>query len=75
MGYVLWTNGDHAGALKANFRALRIHRNLGDRRGEVGDVGNIAEVYRGMGNYRQALRWTQESVRIYQELGDGSEKP
>ncbi|MGH3106435.1 MAG: ATP-binding protein [Rubrobacteraceae bacterium] len=71
VGYVLWTNGDHAGALKANFRALRIHRNLGDRRGEVGDVGNIAEVYRGMGNYRQALRWTQESVRIYQELGDG----
>ena len=71
VGYVLWTNGDHAGSLKANFRALRIHRNLGDRRGEVGDVGNIAQVHRSVGNYQQALRWTQKSVRIYQELEDG----
>lgn len=72
VGYVLWTNGDHAGSLEANFRALRIHRNLGDRRGEVGDVGNIAQVYRGMENYQQALRWAQESVRLYQEMGDKS---
>jgi tetratricopeptide (TPR) repeat protein len=67
---VLWANGDDVGSLEANFLALRLHRKLGDLRGEAGDVGNIAEVYRGMGDNQQALRWANEAIRIYRELGD-----
>ena len=69
IGYVFWTNGD-AASLEANFRALRLNRKIGDRRSEAGDMGNIAEVYRGMGDYDQALRWARKAVRIYRELGE-----
>jgi tetratricopeptide (TPR) repeat protein len=62
--------GEHAGALEANLGALRIHRELGDRRGEAGDAGNIAQVYRGMKRFDEALRWAQKAARIDRELGD-----
>lgn len=68
--YVRWVGGDYPGSLGANFRSLDIHRRLGDRRGEAGDVGNIAQVYLGLRNLDEALRWAKEAVRMYQALGD-----
>nr|MDQ3397803.1 tetratricopeptide repeat protein [Deinococcota bacterium] len=70
LAYVLWTGGNYAGSLEANFRSLDIHRKLGDLQGEAGDVGNIAQVYLSLGNLDEALSWAEEAVRMYQELGD-----
>ena len=70
MGYARWVSRDYAGALEANLQALWIHRNLGYRRAEAGDANNIAQVYRGMGDYDSALRWADEAVQIDHEVGD-----
>jgi tetratricopeptide (TPR) repeat protein len=63
-------HGDYAAAQEANFKVLRIHRELGDRSAEAGDAWNIGQVYRSMGDYDHALKWVEESARIYGELGD-----
>ncbi|MBA2713047.1 MAG: AAA family ATPase, partial [Rubrobacteraceae bacterium] len=70
LGYARWVNRDYAGALEANLQALWIHRNLGYRRAEAGDASNMAQVYRGIGDYDSALRWAEEAVRIAHELED-----
>lgn len=70
MGYARWVNRDYAGALEANLQALWIHRNLSYRRAEAGDASNLAQVYRGMGDYDSALRWAEEAVQIDHEVGD-----
>jgi tetratricopeptide (TPR) repeat protein len=63
---------DYAGALEVNLQALWIHRSLGYRRAEPGDTSSIAQVYRGRGDYDNALRWVEEAVRIDHELKTGS---
>lgn len=69
VSYVRWVAQDYPASLEANFRALGIHRRLGDRRGEAGDAGNIAQVYRSMGDHERALSWVEEAGRIYDGLG------
>ncbi|MDQ4042476.1 MAG: AAA family ATPase [Actinomycetota bacterium] len=69
-GYVSWVNRDYDSALQANLRARELHRKTGDRQGEAGDAGNLAQVYRSMGNEEEALRWMEEADRIYAGLGD-----
>jgi len=71
VGHVCLINRDYAGMLEANFRALQIHRELDDRRCEVGDVHNISQAYRGMGDYDRALRWVEEVGRVQRGPGDG----
>lgn len=63
-------NQDYAAALEANLQALWIHRELGHRRAEAGDAGNIAHVYRGMGDLDSAIRWNEEAIQIDRELED-----
>lgn len=70
LGYARWINHDYAGALETNLQALWIHRSLGYREAQAGDASNIAQVYRGTGDYDNALRWAEEAVHIAHELGD-----
>ena len=74
MGYVSWMNRDHASALEANFRAWELHRETGDRLGEAGDAGNVAQVYRSMGDQEEALRWIEEATQVYAGLGDETDE-
>jgi len=70
VGHVCLMERDYAGVLEANLRALRIHRELDDRRGEVGDIHNISQAYCGLGDYDQALRWVEEADRVRREPGE-----
>ena len=60
LGYARSMSLDNAGALEANLQALCIHRELGNRRAEAGDAGNIAHVYRTMGDHDSAIRWNRK---------------
>jgi predicted ATPase len=74
MGYVSWMNRDYTSALEANFRARELHRETRDQLGEAGDAGNLAQVYRSIGDEEEALRWMKEADRLYTSLGEEADE-
>ncbi|MCA1838591.1 MAG: tetratricopeptide repeat protein, partial [Actinobacteria bacterium] len=70
ISYVRWVHRDYPGSLEANFQALCIHREIGDRRGEASDIANVVQVYRTSGDYEQALNWAERGVEVGVDLED-----
>jgi tetratricopeptide (TPR) repeat protein len=50
--------------------ALRIYREVGDRRGEGGTLNNLGLVYNALGMKQEVLYYFEEALRIYRDLGD-----
>ncbi|MCP4698572.1 MAG: tetratricopeptide repeat protein, partial [Gammaproteobacteria bacterium] len=61
--------GQYAKALEYNEQALAIHREIGDRRGEGRDLGNIGVVYGNLDQYK-ALEYYEQALVIIREIGD-----
>ncbi|MBN4065815.1 tetratricopeptide repeat protein, partial [Candidatus Amoebophilus asiaticus] len=57
-------------ALKHHFEALKIDKELGDKRGMAIRLGNIGIVYRIQGDYPKALKHYFEALEMAKEFGD-----
>ena len=51
-------------------KLLFIAREIGDRRGEGGALGNLGNAYKNLGNYAEAIECHQQHLAIAHEIGD-----
>ena len=49
---------------------LTLHREIGDRRGEGTDLGNLGVAYRNLGEPRRAIEFYEQALMIARETGD-----
>ncbi|MBL7183784.1 MAG: tetratricopeptide repeat protein [Anaerolineae bacterium] len=50
--------------------ALEISQEIGDRRGEGADLGNLGNAYRALGQVERAIEYYEAALEIAQEIGD-----
>ncbi|MGB6300960.1 MAG: CHAT domain-containing protein [Rivularia sp. (in: cyanobacteria)] len=63
-------NGQLKAALLAWEQALQIYREIKDRAGEGGVLGNLGNAYSSLGDYQKAIDFNQQSLVIAKEIGD-----
>ena len=51
-------------------QALDIAREIGDRRGEGADLGNLGNAYSDLGEARKAIEYYEQALAIAREIGD-----
>ena len=51
-------------------QALVISREIGDRRGEGNDLGNLGMAYADLGEVRRAIEYYEQALVISREIGD-----
>jgi len=51
-------------------QALAIQREIGDRRGEGADLGNLGLAYAALGETRRAIEYYEQQLIITREIGD-----
>ncbi|WP_440955461.1 tetratricopeptide repeat protein [Methanosarcina sp. Mfa9] len=51
-------------------QALKIAKEIGDRRGEGADLGNLGNAYRNLGEPRKAIEYYEQALKISKEIGD-----
>ncbi|MDW5550956.1 tetratricopeptide repeat protein [Methanosarcina sp.] len=51
-------------------QALKISREIGDRRGEGADLGNLGLAYSDLGEPRKAIEYYEQALKISREIGD-----
>jgi tetratricopeptide (TPR) repeat protein len=70
LGIVSFYLGDYAGARRYYEQALRIYREIGDRRGESAALNNLGVVSRHQGDCLGARAYYEQVLRIKREIGD-----
>ena len=53
-----------------SIKDLNISRELGDRTGEYGALGNLGNVFDSLGQYDKAIKFHTKTLNISRELGD-----
>ena len=56
--------------LKQPKQAIDCDREIGDRRGEGADLGNIGSAYRDLGENSEAMKCYEQALAIHRETGD-----
>ncbi len=51
-------------------QALKIYREIGNRKGEGATLNNISHIYKARGDYATALEYLQKSLEIHLEIGN-----
>jgi len=51
-------------------QALSVHREIGDRTGEVDALNTLSAAYRGMGRFGEAVGYSRQALSIMRETGD-----
>ena len=62
--------GQVAQAIEYYEQALVIAREIGDRRGEGADLGNLGSAYPNLGQVEQAIEYYEQALVIAREIGD-----
>ena len=62
--------GNYAQAQEYHEKALAIRLEIGDRKGEAADYGNLGTVFKSIGNYTQAQEYHEKALAIRLEIGD-----
>lgn len=57
-------------SLEMHTKAAFIRKEINDKPGIAGSLGNIGNVYLSMGNYQKALMYNIESLKGYEEIND-----
>ena len=57
-------------AIEYHEQALAISREIGDRRGEGNDLGNLGNAYKNLGEVRRAIGYYEQALVIAREIGD-----
>ncbi len=70
LGAVFINQGGHARAKAYSEQALRIYREIGDRRGESGALNNLGAIAYGQTDYTEAKAYCERTLRIFREIGD-----
>ena len=60
---------DYPRAIKVYEMALAIHHEIGDRRAEGADLGNLGVVYYQMGNLKRAQELDRQYLNVAREVG------
>ena len=50
-------------------QALAISREIGDRRGEGNDLGNLGTAHHGLGEVRRAIEYYEQALTVAREIG------
>ncbi len=69
-GVLSYHQGDYPAAKAFYEESLAIRRELGDRSGIAGSLGNLGSVTASQGDHPAARALLEESLAIYRELGD-----
>ncbi|MBD2776397.1 CHAT domain-containing protein [Iningainema sp. BLCCT55] len=67
-------NGQFKAALLSWEQALQIYREIKDRPGEGGVLGNLGATYGSLGDYQKAIDFNQQSLVIAKELGNRADE-
>ena len=62
--------GEPKKAIEYYEQALKISREIGDRRGEGNDLGNLGIAYSDLGEPRKAIEYYEQALKIAKEIGD-----
>ena len=62
--------GQVAKAIEYYEQALAIAREIGDRRGEGADLGNLGLAYSALGQVAKAIEYYEQALAIAREIGD-----
>jgi len=62
--------GEVRRAIEYYEQALAIFREIGDRRGEGNDLGNLGNAYAALGEVRRAVGYYEQALEIDREVGD-----
>ncbi|WP_088240416.1 CHAT domain-containing protein, partial [Calothrix rhizosoleniae] len=65
-----WYSSQYKAALQSYQQALKIYRNIKDRRGEGRALNGLGWAYTSLGNQKQAIEYFQQSLSITRDLGD-----
>ncbi len=57
-------------AIEYHEQALVIAREIGDRRGEGNDLGNLGNAYRDLGQVEKAKDYLRRCIAIFEEIKD-----
>ncbi|HQR31972.1 MAG TPA: tetratricopeptide repeat protein [Blastocatellia bacterium] len=64
--------GQAEATIQSYERALAISREIGDRRGEGADLGNLGNAYASLGEVRRAIEHYEQALAISREIEDKS---
>ena len=70
MGIAFLAMGEAAQSVGHHERALSLSREIGDRRGEGVNLGNLGLAYARLGEVRRAIDYYEQSLVIDREIGD-----
>ncbi len=70
IGIIYWYQGNYPEALKNHFAALKIRKELRDKKGIAISSNNLGLVYGNQGNYPEALKNYFAALQILEETGD-----
>ena len=62
--------GEVERAIEYHEQALQISREIGDRRGEGADLGNLGNAYSALGEVERAIATFEQALEIDREIGD-----
>ena len=67
---MFWCRWQYSKAKEHLQKALVIRTEIGDRKGEATDCGNLGTVFHNLGQYDQAKEHLQKALFITTEIGD-----
>jgi tetratricopeptide (TPR) repeat protein len=70
LGTVYFLLGEPLKAIEHYEQALKISREIGDRRGEGNRLGNLGNAYADLGETRKAIEYHEQALKISREIGD-----
>jgi serine phosphatase RsbU (regulator of sigma subunit) len=69
LGINSFNEEDFEKSLKYHEKALEIHKEIENKQGIAICYGNMAEIYRNLGNLDKAIEFSQYSITLYQDMG------
>ena len=70
LGTCYWALGQTARAIEFYEQALAIAREIGDRRGEGANLGNLGICYLALGQTSRAIEYLEQALAIAREIGN-----
>lgn len=70
MGLVFWNQSNYSQALKSNYEALAIRKEIKNIKGIATSYNNLGLVYDSQGNYAQARSYYLKSIDVKFKIGD-----